>query len=253
MQEHYYKTYGVLSLLLQQCEDELEALVAEEVGEGFIVERVRKRIEEIFGPKESKISEVSLKYFVEERLKSLTPQFSHREIELITQTGDAPEICVPKDVLQKVVDGLIKNAVEATPDKGKIEVVVRRRGEGTEFVVEDYGIGITEEDQRRIFEGFFSTQATMDYSSKRPFDFNAGGKGADLLRMKIFAERYDFNLTMESKRCHFIPKEKDICPGNISKCKFCKETADCYRSGGSTFFVFFPPAPAQGCEISEPS
>jgi hypothetical protein len=139
------------------------------------------------------------------------------------------------------------------PDKGKIEVLVRRRGEGTEFVVEDYGIGITEEDQRRIFEGFFSTQATMDYSSKRPFDFNAGGKGADLLRMKIFAERYDFNLTMESKRCHFIPKEKDICPGNISKCKFCKETADCYRSGRSTFFVFFPPAPAQGCDISEPS
>ncbi len=253
MEEQDYKAYDLLSLLLQQCEDELESLVAEEVGEGVIVERVRKRIEEIFGPKESKISEISLKDFVGERLKSLTPQFSHRKLDVIENLGEAPLICVPKDVLQKVVDGLIKNAVEATPDKGKIDVVVRSRGEGTEFLVKDYGIGITEEDQRRIFEGFFSIQETMDYSSKRPFDFNAGGKGADLLRMKIFSERYNFNLTMQSKRCHYIPREKDICPGDVGRCKFCRELSDCYRSGGSHFSVFFPPAPAKGCEVPEPS
>ena len=34
-----------------------------------------------------------------------------------------------------------------------------------------------------ISEGFFTTQDTMAYSSKKPFDFNAGGKGADLLRI----------------------------------------------------------------------
>ena len=103
---------------------------------------------------------------------------------------------MPVDVLRKVVDGLIRNAVEATPDEGKIEVVVQKRGGGTELVVTDCGIGITEENQSRIFEGFFTTQETMSYSSKRPFDFNAGGKGADLLRMKIFAERYGFRIGM---------------------------------------------------------
>jgi len=51
-------------------------------------------------------------------------------------------------------------------------------------VVHDYGVGIIEDAQKRIFEGFLSTQDTMAYSSKRAFDFNAGGKGADLLRMK---------------------------------------------------------------------
>ena len=40
----------------------------------------------------------------------------------------------------------------------------------------DYGVGITEDAQRRIFEGFFTTQDTMAYSSKRPFDFIPAAK-----------------------------------------------------------------------------
>jgi signal transduction histidine kinase len=109
-------------------------------------------------------------------------------------------------------------------------------------VVRDCGVGIVEEVQNRIFEGFFATQETMDYASRNPFDFNAGGKGADLLRMKIFSERYQFTITMESSRCRFIPQEGDICPGRISECTFCSEKEVCYRSGGTTFFLYFPPA-----------
>ena len=81
----------------------------------------------------------------------------------------------------------------------------------------------------------------MDYSSKRPFDFNAGGKGADLLRMKIFSEKYNFNMELESTRCRYIPKEDDVCPGKISACGFCKEKKDCYESGGTIATVSFPP------------
>ena len=79
----------------------------------------------------------------------------------------------------------------------------------------------------------------MDYSSKRPFDFNAGGKGADLLRMKIFSERYGFKIEMTSSRCLYIPLDKDICPGKISACDHCREREDCLESGGTTFRVFF--------------
>ena len=142
-----------------------------------------------------------------------------------------------------MVDGLIKNAIENTPDEGKVEVVVRRKDAGAQLVVRDYGVGITEDNQRQIFDGFFSTQDTMDYSTKMPFDFNAGGKGADLLRMKIFSERYHFNIEMTSARCQFIPQADDICPGRIGACEFCTKTEDCYHSGGTTFSINFPPAP----------
>ena len=90
----------------------------------------------------------------------------------------------------------------------------------------------------------------MAYSSKRPFDFNAGGKGADLLRIKIFSERYGFKVDMDSTRCAFIPNESDICPGDISKCGFCNDEEDCFNSGGTIFTLYFPSAPDRGCLIN---
>jgi len=243
MRDKQHKTYGLLSLILDQYTDELESLITEEAGDVLIVERVRKRIEEIFGPKEVVQEEIILDEYVKERLEYSKSIFSHRQIEIIRNLVPAPPIYMPSDPLEKVIDGLIKNAIENTPDEGKIEITVRKNGKGSELVVHDYGVGIIEEAQRRIFEGFFATQDTMVYSSKRPYDFNAGGKGADLLRMKIFSERYNFKIDMASSRCRFIPKESDICPGRISICAFCTNKEDCYHSGGTIFSLYFPPAP----------
>jgi len=243
MADKQYRTYHLLNMLLEQCTDELETLVVQEVGEGPIIDRIKNKIEELYGPKEIKVSEFSLERFVEWRLETLRPKFPHREVEILTHFEPVPNICVPEDVLEKVVDGLLRNAIEATPDEGRIEITVHRKGDGGELIVHDYGIGITEENQRRLFEGFFTTHDTMAYSSKRPFDFYAGGKGADLLRMKIFAERFSFEIDMESSRCGFIPKDSDLCPGRISMCGFCKERGDCLKSGETTFRVYFPPAP----------
>jgi len=165
-------------------------------------------------------------------------------VRVLTQFESVPSILVPPEVLHKVIDGLIRNAVENTPDEGKIEIAVQKEGHGALLIVRDYGVGIPEEAQKRIFEGFFTTRDTMAYSSKRPFDFNAGGKGADLLRMKIFSERYHFQINMASTRCKHLPNETDVCPGRISQCPMCSKTEDCHQSGGTIFAVYFPPADA---------
>ena len=70
MKNRRYKSYGLLSMLLEQCSDELESLVADEVGEGPLVDRIRKRIEDIFGAKESVPSEISLQKFVADKAES---------------------------------------------------------------------------------------------------------------------------------------------------------------------------------------
>ena len=246
MENRQYETQDFLSLLLEQCTDELESLVAEEVGEGRVVERLKKRIEEIYGSRQSDIAEVPLDRYVLQRVQTLQPQFSHRRIEVIKDMVQATLVSIPEDVLRKVVDGLIRNAIENTPDAGRIEVAVHRKGLGAELAVQDCGVGITAENQKRIFEGFFSTQETIAYSSKRPFDFNAGGKGADLLRIKIFAERYGFKIRMDTIRCRFIPMDEDLCPGKISECRFCHGKGDCLGSGGTAFRVFFPGGSIEG-------
>jgi signal transduction histidine kinase len=207
-----------------------------------VIRRVREKIEEIFGPKEIVSEKIRLHEFIKQRLDELRPSFAHREMEISTHLEPGPPILIPRDVLQKVFDGLLKNAVENTPDEGRIDVGVRKMGADMVMTVRDYGVGINEEPQKRIFEGFFDTREIMAYSSGRPFDFNAGGRGADLLRMKIFSERYNFKIDMDSSRCVFLRDQSDGCPGRISTCPDSKDRQSCYDSGGTTFTISFPQA-----------
>jgi len=246
MRVRHYEPHHVLSQMVDLCADELETLVAEQVGDGEIVETIRKRIDDIFGPKEMTSQLLALDQVVQERLEVLKPLFSHRNVQIMETLKPTRAISIPLEPLQKVIDGLIKNAVENTPDEGKVEVTVTQIHGMVQAVVRDYGVGIIEDAQRRIFEGFFATQDTLAYSSKRAFDFNAGGKGADLLRMKIFAERYGFKIRMTSTRCPFIPEETDMCPGTISECSHCSRPEDCFVSGGTTFTLQFRAAKEKG-------
>jgi signal transduction histidine kinase len=243
MQEKTFRSYDILSRLVEHCADELEALVVEEAGEGPVIDRIRRRIKEDFGSKDQTPEPIQLEDFIKRRMTELASQFQHRQVEVITRFKPAPKIYLPPDSLRKIFDGLVKNAIENTPDEGRIEISVQAHGEEAMLLVRDFGVGITEENQSRIFEGFYATQDTMDYSSKRPFDFNAGGKGMDLLRMKIFSERYKYKIKMKSARCPQIPADSDTCPGKISECPLCRQGKGCHLSAATTFTLYFPPAP----------
>ena len=245
MQGRDHKIRNLLSNLLDQCGDEIEVLFAEQFGEGPVLKKIRERINELFTSRESEPAEINLGDFVTKKIEEIKPLYSHRHVDLNTSIESTPPIWMPPDPLEKIVKGLVKNAIENTPDEGKIEVGVRSRGKAVELRVRDWGMGIVPEHQKHIFEGFFPTQDTMLYSSKKAFDFNAGGRGADLLRMKIFSERFNFAISMTSTRCKYLPLTKDSCPGRISECAFCKTAEDCYESGGTTFEVLFPEKPTE--------
>ncbi len=240
MRERTYKAHPMLTLLLDACADELEALADDALGEDAAA-RIRDRIEEIFGPRESEPEEFRLDRFVTGRVESLRPRFAHRECELDLRIQASPAIRMPRDVLGKVVDGLIRNAVEYTPDGGRIAVVVREGEEGPELEIADRGVGITRDNRTLLFENYFISYDTLRYSSREPYDFNAGGKGFDLLRMKIFSERCGFDLRIDSERCRFIPGETDPCPGVIKNCERLQGGEECRNTGGTAVTIRFSP------------
>jgi len=241
MQDKTYQTPTLLSQIVDRCTDELEAIAAETFGEGPVVEKFKNRIQEAYGLRQLASEKMQLDVFIRKRLALLQPAFAHRQVDITTRLNATPPVYLPPDSLQKIFDGLLKNAIENTPDEGQIEVVVNTKGEGTLLEVGDFGVGIAKENQTRIFEGFFNTQETMDYSSKNPYDFNAGGKGADLLRMKIFSERYGFKIALESSRCPLLANDADACPGRISACPKCKNGSGCHQTITTTFSLYFPP------------
>ena len=146
---------------------------------------------------------------------------------------------IPARVLRETLQGLLKNAVENTPDGGRIRVFLRLEGGTAHLGVEDTGIGITPENQKYLFDGLFPTQETDLYTSKKPYAFNAGGKGLDLLRCKLFGQCYGFRLDFQSRRCRHLPRNEDPCPGSISRCPHCRSPEDCAASGGTVFTLIF--------------
>jgi PAS domain S-box-containing protein len=234
--------HQLFSLILEQCRDEFESLIAEETGEQGVVAKIGRKIDEIFNTPDLVFENIFLSQFVEKRIEAVKPHITHRNIHLITRLKSSSPIRIPAEPLRKTVDGLIRNAIENTPDGGKIEVLVHQKGKGMQFIVKDHGIGLTEEARKRIFEGFFSTRDIMNYSSKRPYDFHAGGKGADLLRMKIFSERFNFKISMTSTRCQRIPDNADACPGSIEDCQKIPGP----ECNGTTIVTCFFPFPETG-------
>jgi len=145
-------------------------------------------------------------------------------------------------VVRDMMVGLLKNAVENTPDGGLVEVSVTTDERSVTVAVRDYGIGITEQNKDHVFEGFFHTQDTDLYGSKNAYDFGAGGKGLDLFQMKVYGRRFGFDISMKSSRCVHIPTDRDLCPGRISECRFVSRRQDCLETGGTTFYLTFPAA-----------
>jgi PAS domain S-box-containing protein len=178
--------------------------------------------------------------FMERILEKAKQSADHRELHIQLQGERDLSLFMTPEVLEDILGGLLKNAIGNTPDEGSIRIILEQKDGRLLLKVQDFGIGITEENQKQIFDGLFHTVDTGLYTSKKPYDFGAGGKGLDLLRMKVYGQRFGFVFSLESKRCIYIPTDRDLCPGRISACPHCERPEDCLSSGGSTFCVSFP-------------
>lgn len=185
------------------------------------------------------IEMIELYPFIEHIVKRIKEEAQHRDVQISLEGDKTLALSMDSKILEEILIGLIKNGVENTPDEGMIKVILDRKEQWIQIKVMDFGIGITKENQGHLFDGLFHTLDTELYSSKKPYDFGAGGKGLDLLRFKTYAQRYGFEISVGSERCRYLPTDRDLCPGRISKCPHCKNTGDCYRSGGSTFCLSF--------------
>jgi GAF domain-containing protein len=76
--------------------------------------------------------------------------------------ADLPEIAVPKDRFLQTLKNLIGNALDAMPQGGTLTITTslssHEERRAVQLDVTDTGIGISPDDQKRIFELFYSTK-----------------------------------------------------------------------------------------------
>ncbi|MBC2704502.1 MAG: PAS domain S-box protein [Desulfobacula sp.] len=239
LREKDFKAYHILNKLLDACKDELSILIESETENIDIINRVHDTIENLFGPKKIQSQSLLFDEYLTKLIEQLRPEFQHRNCLLNIRIDKNIPVYIPPEILDIITTGVIRNAVEYTPDAGKIDIILKNTQHHPELIVTDYGIGFTKENLHLIFKNYFTPPESMDYSTKNPYDFNAGGRGFDLLRIKIFSEQYHFNIWIDSNRCGVIPNDNDICPGDIRLCRACTTPDGCFNSGGTSIHIQF--------------
>lgn len=103
------------------------------------------------------LTETTLHYFDEHER-----QLRDKRIDLVVEWKPVPSVAVPRDQFLIVLNNLVRNATEAMPDGGKLEVAIHQRDEEhVSVTICDSGPGVPPEHMERLFEPFFTTKGEL--------------------------------------------------------------------------------------------
>ncbi len=130
-----------------------------------IAAREAKRLEKLTGeflsyarPVKPKLSQISIDDILGHIADVTRMHSANRAIEVnSTVTGDPTAVVDPSQIEAALLN-LCLNAIDATPDRGRIDLRSRSGSEKLYIEVENTGHKIHEEDLERIFEPFFTTK-----------------------------------------------------------------------------------------------
>lgn len=136
--------------------------------EGFSADEVFTEIEQLAVPLADK-KEVIMNYSVDRNLKW---------------------IYADKIRFKQILYNLISNAIKFTPKNGRVDVTVEKADDVLKVSVKDTGIGISEDDMKKLFQPF--TQ--IDSAANRRYE----GTGLGLSLVKRFVELHNGKIMVES-------------------------------------------------------
>lgn len=94
-----------------------------------------------------------------ESVEAVRPVLAGRRINITVDVDPFPGVIQgDEDMLRRVLINLLENAAKFSPTDSAVAVYVRRIGEQAEFMIDDSGPGIPEENRSMIFEKFTRIQ-----------------------------------------------------------------------------------------------
>lgn len=130
---------------------------------------------------------------VEEQIRKtislLEPKWSKKEI-VFNVSLEQKYFYGDEELIFQVWVNLIDNAIKFSKQKGKINISLKERNNVIEFKIKDSGIGMTEEEQKKIFTRFY--QIDKSHSEQ--------GSGLGLAIVKRIIELSDGEIEVKSKQ-----------------------------------------------------
>ncbi len=126
-----------------------------------------------------------------ESMRSVVRRLEHKSAvhRILTEvSGELPPVPADRIRLERVLYNLIDNAIKYSPRGGDVQVTAERRDEELVVSVADHGIGMSREDQARLFQSFERLAAV-----------NVEGTGLGLKVCKILVEAHGGRIWVESE------------------------------------------------------
>jgi signal transduction histidine kinase len=127
---------------------------------------------------------------VREAAEAARPAAAAKGIKLELDVDGIGELTADRARLAQVLDNLISNAVKFTPSGGCVAVRSSRDGDVAIVEVSDTGMGISEEDQGKLFQRFFRADSATDQAIQ--------GTGLGLAIVKAIVEAHDGAISVVS-------------------------------------------------------
>lgn len=124
---------------------------------------------------------IDLELIINENIELITRKVNSKNISLKTNINKDTVAFADENMIKTVVRNLLSNAVKFTPENGKIEITAIANKEVINCSVKDSGIGIKEEDQKKLFR--------IDTHHTTPGLSNEKGSGLGLILCKEFIEK----------------------------------------------------------------
>jgi signal transduction histidine kinase/DNA-binding response OmpR family regulator len=168
--------------IIKQNADRLTALVSDILDISRIeTGRVRLSIEPI-----------DLASSIGSVVTSFQGPFDEKGLTLATQIPEhLPRVRGDADRVTQILTNLVGNALQYTPPPGEVTILAAVAGHFVQVSVVDTGIGISAEDQARIFDRF--------YRADHPQVLEAAGTGLGLAIVKMFVEMLGGTVSVESE------------------------------------------------------
>ncbi len=108
-----------------------------------------------------------------------------------TATGDLPDMVADKRAVNQILLNLLSNAIRFTDRGGLVTIGARGEAGSITFVVEDNGVGISDEDLARVGEPYFQARAS--------YDRRHGGTGLGLSIVKGLVRLHGGEVSIRSR------------------------------------------------------
>jgi two-component system sensor histidine kinase SenX3 len=136
-------------------------------------------------------TEVAVDRIVSEAISRHKVAADTADIEVRTDAPSGLRVLGDETLLVTALANLVSNAIAYSPGGSLVSISRRLRGDKVEIAVTDRGIGITLEDQARVFERFFRGDKARSRAT--------GGSGLGLAIVKHVAANHNGSISVWSK------------------------------------------------------